>query len=51
MVLDGRTKRVTLYLPPRNAALESAEGKVLSADDADLVKKLVGVDDVQSTAS
>ena len=50
LVLDGRTKRVTLYLPPRNAALESAEGKVLSADDADLVKKLVGVDDVQSTA-
>ena len=50
LVLDGRTRRATLYLPPRNAALESAEGKVLSADDAELVKKLVGVDDVVSTA-
>ena len=51
LVLDGRTKRVTLYLPPRNAGLEAAEGKVLSADDVDLVKKLTGVDDVQSTAA
>ena len=51
LVLDGRTRRVTLYLPPRNAALESAEGRVLSADDADLVKRLTGVDDVQSAAT
>jgi Xaa-Pro aminopeptidase len=51
IVLDGRTRRVTFYLPPRNAALEAAEGKVLSADDADLVKTLTGVDDVQSTAT
>jgi Xaa-Pro aminopeptidase len=47
LLLDGRTKRVTLYLPPRNAALESAEGRVLSASDADLVKRLTGVDDVK----
>jgi Xaa-Pro aminopeptidase len=51
IVLDGLTRRVTFYLPPRNAALESAEGKVLSADDAELVKKLTGVDDVLSTAT
>ena len=51
IVLDGRTRQVTLYLPPRNAALEAAEGKVLSADDAELVKKLTGVDDVLSTAT
>jgi Xaa-Pro aminopeptidase len=51
IVLDGRTRRVTFYLPPRNAALEAAEGKVLSADDADLVKKLTGVDDVQPTSA
>jgi Xaa-Pro aminopeptidase len=49
--LDGRTRKVTLYLPPRNAALEAAEGKVLSADDAELVKKLTGVDAVLSTAT
>jgi Xaa-Pro aminopeptidase len=46
LLLDGRTRRVTLFLPPRNARLEAAEGKVLSADDADLVKRLTGVDDV-----
>ncbi len=47
--LDGRDRRVTLYLPPRNERLERSEGKVLSAADAELVKRLVGVDDVQST--
>ena len=51
ILLDGRTRRVTLYLPPRNAALEAAEGKVLSADDAELVKKLTGADEVLSTAT
>jgi Xaa-Pro aminopeptidase len=51
IVLDGRTRRVTLFLPPRNAALEAAEGKVLSADDAELVKKLTGADDVQPTSA
>ena len=47
LLLDGRTKKVTLYLPPRNARLEAAEGRVLSADDADLVKRISGADDVQ----
>lgn len=46
LLLDGRTRKVTLYLPPRNAALERAEGKVLSADDAAQVQKLTGVDQV-----
>lgn len=49
LLLDGREKKATLYLPPRNARLESAEGKVLSADDAALVKQLTGVDEVMST--
>jgi Xaa-Pro aminopeptidase len=48
LVLDGKTKKVTLYLPPTNRRLESAEGRVLSADDAELVKKLTGVDEVKS---
>jgi Xaa-Pro aminopeptidase len=47
LLLDGRTKKSTLYLPPRNARLEAAEGRVLSADDAELVKRVSGVDDVQ----
>src|SRR5689334_17428913 len=48
LVLDGKTKKVTLYLPPANRQLESAEGRVLSADDAELAKKLTGVDEVRS---
>ncbi len=48
LLLDGREKKVTLFLPPRNPRLESAEGKVLSAEDADLVKRLTGVDQVRS---
>jgi Xaa-Pro aminopeptidase len=47
LLLDGRSKKVTIYLPPRNARLEAAEGRVLSADDGDLVKRISGVDDVQ----
>lgn len=47
--LDGRTRTVTLYLPPRNARLERAEGKVLSAADAELAKRLTGADAVLST--
>src|SRR5688572_20962771 len=48
LLLDGRTKTVTIYLPVRNPRLEAAEGRVLSAEDADLVKRIVGVDDVKS---
>lgn len=49
LVLDGRTRKVTLLLPPRNEQLERAEGKVLSAADAELAKKLTGVSEVLST--
>jgi Xaa-Pro aminopeptidase len=51
LVLDGRSRRATLYLPPRNERLERSEGKVLSADDAQQVKTLTGADDVRSTAT
>ena len=47
LLLDGRTRRVTLYLPARNERRERSEGKVLSADDAELVRRLTGVDDVR----
>lgn len=46
LMLDGRMKTTTLYLPRRNARLEASEGRVLSADDAELVKRLTGVDQV-----
>jgi Xaa-Pro aminopeptidase len=51
LILDGRDRKVTLLLPPRDERLERAEGKILSADDADLVKRLTGVDAVVSTAA
>jgi Xaa-Pro aminopeptidase len=51
LLLDGRTRKTTLYLPARDARLESAEGKVLSAGDADLVKSLTGADEVLSTGA
>jgi Xaa-Pro aminopeptidase len=49
LLLDGRTRRATLFLPPRNELLERSEGRVLSAEDAPLVRRLVGVDDVKAT--
>jgi len=51
LLLDGRTKQVTLYLPPRNERLERNEGRVLSAEDGEDVKKMVGVDEVRPTTS
>lgn len=51
LLLDGRTRKVTLILPPRNERLERSEGKVLSADDAELVRQLTGADAVASTKS
>src|SRR5262245_13883163 len=47
--LDGRTRKATLYLPPRNERLERAEGRVYSAEDAAQVQTLVGVDEVRPT--
>jgi Xaa-Pro aminopeptidase len=50
LMLDGRTRQATLYLPPRNERLERSEGKVLSAEDAELGRRLTGADQVKSTA-
>src|SRR5688572_21447808 len=47
LLLDGRTKKVTIYLPGRNPRLEAAEGRVLSAEDADLVMRISGADEVR----
>jgi Xaa-Pro aminopeptidase len=44
LALDGGMKRTALFLPHRNEQRESGEGKVLSAEDAEQVKKLTGVD-------
>ncbi len=47
LLLEGESRRATLFLPHRNEGRERAEGKLLSAEDADLVKKLSGIDAVQ----
>lgn len=47
LLLNGRNKTSTLYLPHRDAGRERGEGKILSAEDADLVKQLTGVDQVK----
>jgi Xaa-Pro aminopeptidase len=47
LLLDGRTRKVTIYLPARNPRLEAAEGRVLSAEDTDLVTRISGVDEVK----
>ncbi|HLF83491.1 MAG TPA: aminopeptidase P N-terminal domain-containing protein, partial [Blastocatellia bacterium] len=49
LLLDGGSRRASLYLPHRNEGRERSEGKLLSAEDADLVKKLSGVDAVFAT--
>jgi len=50
LVLDGRTRRTTLYLTPRNEALERSTGSMWSAEDAAEVTRLTGVDAVAPVA-
>jgi Xaa-Pro aminopeptidase len=47
ILLNGRTRQSTIYLPHRDAATENNQGKVLSAEDNELVKQLTGVDNVK----
>ncbi len=46
LLLNGATRTVSLYLPHRNEGRERSEGKMLSAEDGALIKKLSGVDNV-----
>ncbi|HEV2801264.1 MAG TPA: Xaa-Pro peptidase family protein [Pyrinomonadaceae bacterium] len=46
LLLDGTARRATLYVPHRNEGREQVEGKVLSAEDAELIKRLSGIDAV-----
>jgi Xaa-Pro aminopeptidase len=48
LLLNGRTRTATLYLPHRDEARERGEGKVLSAEDAALVRGLTGVEQVRA---
>ncbi|MBI3787284.1 MAG: aminopeptidase P family protein [Ignavibacteriales bacterium] len=46
LLLDGSSRTATLYLPHRNEGRERSEGKLFSAEDADEVKTLTGVNAV-----
>jgi Xaa-Pro aminopeptidase len=46
LLLDGTRRKTSLYLPHRNERREAAEGKLLSSEDEDLVKRLTGIDEV-----
>jgi Xaa-Pro aminopeptidase len=48
LLLNGRNKQVSLYLPHRDEGRESNEGKVLSAEDSELIKQLTGVNHVKA---
>jgi len=47
LLLNGKNKTTTLYLQHRDAGRENNEGKILSVEDADLIKELTGVDQVR----
>ena len=49
LLLDGASKKASLFLPHRSESREKGEGKMLSAEDAEEVKKLSGVDAVYAT--
>ena len=46
LLLDSARRSAALYLPHRNERREASEGKLLSAEDADLVKELTRIDAV-----
>lgn len=43
LLLNGKNRTTTLYLPHREEGRERSQGKILSAEDAELVKELTGV--------
>jgi Xaa-Pro aminopeptidase len=49
LLLDGTTRRTTLYLPHRNPGRERGEGKMLSAEDDELIIKNTGVQAIYGT--
>lgn len=47
LLLNGKNRTTTLYLPHREPNRESNQGKILSAEDADLVQELTGIEKVK----
>ncbi len=51
LLLNGRSRRATLYLPHRDDDREKGEGKVLSVEDSLLLVQRTGVDRVRALES
>ena len=47
LLLDGARKQTTIYLPHRDPERERGEGKILSAEDVELVQALSGAERVR----
>ena len=47
LLLNGKNRSTTIYLPHREEGRERSQGKILSAEDADLIIKLTGVNRVR----
>jgi Xaa-Pro aminopeptidase len=50
LLIDGASRKSTLYLPPRDERRAATEGDLLTADDAAAVVTLTGVDGVRPIA-
>lgn len=48
LLLNGKNRTTTIYLPHREEGRERSQGKILSAEDADLIKDLTGVERVRA---
>ncbi|TRZ46249.1 M24 family metallopeptidase [Robertkochia solimangrovi] len=44
LLLNGKNRTTTLYLPHRDEGRERSQGKILSAEDTELVSTLTGID-------
>ena len=51
LLINGKNRTTTIYLPHRDENREAGEGKVLSAEDADLIKNLTGIENIRSLES
>jgi Xaa-Pro aminopeptidase len=51
LLLNGRSRRSTLYLPRRDDDRERGEGKVLSVEDSTLLIQLTGIEQVRGLES
>jgi len=50
LLLDGRTRRCTLFLPERDPGTEQVEGPVRGGADDEAIRAACGADDVRPTA-